>query len=169
MPVVARKDGRRNASGLRKYQICEIRNRQREIIRRVLLGQSGKEIAEDLDITPVVVSYVINSELGKEKLGTLQDEADHNAVQVRQRIAEVAPQAIKKIADIMNDANASLGLQFRAAADLADRGGYKPVTHITGSHLHGIVTAEDLRAIKDRANATNMEITSTEIASYEAE
>ena len=45
----------------RKYTLKEVQDSHREIARLLVMGLNNKDIAEELGVTPEMVSYTINS------------------------------------------------------------------------------------------------------------
>lgn len=140
-------DGRKNPEG-RKYQIKELWAIHHEIIRRLLLGQKSKEIAEDLKISPVLVSYTKNSALGKRHLELMQGAIDRETVDVRVRIKQMAATAAK-VLDLAMSEDQPMALRVKSATEVLDRAGHVKV--IKTENLHAHLTAEDIEAIKQRA------------------
>ena len=56
----------------REYQIQQMTQRHHEITRLALLGRPAKEIAQELGITEVCVSYTLNSRIVQDKLALLR-------------------------------------------------------------------------------------------------
>ncbi len=140
----------------RKYQIQELQAVHKEICRRTTLGQKGVEIAEDLGISPVVVSYVKNSDLGHDKLDQLEEARDADTVSVAKHIKSLAPLALGVIEAMLRDPNCMSQTKLRAAQDLLDRGGHAAVTKIQSTNLSVNVTAEALAEIKQRARESGV-------------
>lgn len=139
----------RNPYKERKYQIERMWEVHQEICRRVLLGQKNTEIAEDLNVTPQMVSYTRNSALVKDKLEAMTAAADANTVDIAQRIREIAPRALEVMTDLMDDTNTAAAVRIRTAMDLLDRAGHGAVKKIqTDSTTH--ITVEQLENLKRR-------------------
>ena len=92
-------DKRRSPTG-RKYEPKQLNQKHHEILRLALLGYSNVEIAERLHCTPVTVSTVRNSGLGRQQASLLKAEADFHAIETAKRIRELAPGAIETINQI---------------------------------------------------------------------
>ena len=77
------------------YQVKQLWDIHHEIIRRLVIGQRSRQIAEDLNITPQTVSNVRNSPIVKRQIQMLQAQRDSEAISLKDRIDEIAPKAIK--------------------------------------------------------------------------
>ena len=127
-----------------------------DITRRIFLGQKSVAIANDLDITPQMVSYVRNSEMVQEKLAIMQLAADKDAVSVQNRIKELAPKALELLEDAISEGKIgteTIPAQLRLghAEKLLDRAGYAAPKETRNLNLHGHFTTEDIENIKERA------------------
>lgn len=148
------RDRRRNPEG-RQYQIRELRLMHHEILRLALLGLNNTDISTMLNITTVMVSNVLNSEIAKRQLEIMSGNRDADALAVREQIANMAPLALEVLEGIMMDENASDRNKITAAVDILDRGGYAAPKVIQGQFLTAHLTPADIQSIKDRARATN--------------
>lgn len=162
----------------RIYEIQHLQERHKEILRRLTLGESHKDIAESLGITRAVVTYTQNSELGRQKLDELQEGRDETVKNITGHIAEVQPQAMKVLEDALNGrvtqvegANITAATQVKVAQDLLGRGGHVAPSRIQGriDHEHKL-TAADIDKIKEIAYQRGLEsghVASAEITEAE--
>lgn len=58
------------------YNHKRLQSKHYEIIRRSFIGQSNKDIASELGMTPMAISIVLNCSLAKMELARLRSEAD---------------------------------------------------------------------------------------------
>tara|TARA_R110000824_G_scaffold77767_1_gene196547 strand:- start:3354 stop:3836 length:483 start_codon:yes stop_codon:yes gene_type:complete len=135
----------------RKYEIKELQDRHREILRRLALGQVPKEIAGALSCTTQVVHYTRNSQIGKRELGLIQGARNADAIEVTNQIQELAPVALETMTEILNHADSPGSLKAKIAIDILDRAGHGAVKK--NLNLNQQLTQEDLNDIKDRAKA----------------
>jgi len=140
----------RLADGNRKYSLQRLQSVHMEILRRHFVGQKSCEIAKDLGISEVTVSYTINNPLAQEVLENLQAGADASAADVQGRIKELAVDAVEVLEEMMTPI-APPALRLRAATDVLDRAGHGAVKKVEGRVVHGMFTAEELAAIVARA------------------
>lgn len=162
----------------RKYQIKTLWGIGNEVIRRTAVGQKPLEIAEALGITTATVGYIINSELGKSAIMTLQDEMNGRVVDVGVRIRELAPDALKLIEDVIKysrnmtpEEKALLGgevpelkLRIATSMDLLDRAGHGAIKRVIGAIAHGIVDRQFIDDIKERSRASRLSLDKAENA-----
>ena len=156
-------DKRYSPIGERKYMIKTIHARHHEIARRIALGQENVEIANALRITPQNVSDVRNSPLMLSLIKLLQDSSDQKVADTTKRINSMLPKILDRFEGIIEDQMAKDTDVITLGKDLLDRGGYSPTRKI----LHGHLTAEDLREIKQRAKAVGIVVEETNEALVE--
>lgn len=159
----------RNPYKERKYQIERMWEVHQEICRRVLLGQKNTEIAEDLNVTPQMVSYTRNSALVREKLDAMNAAADANTVDIAQRIKDLAPKALEVMSTLMDSEDTPSAVRIRTAMDLLDRAGHSAVKKIqTDTTTH--ITVEQLENLKRRGRELGLivDITANQPKTLEA-
>lgn len=119
---------RRRTEGGAKYQIKEIREKHKEVLRRAALGQSGRDIARALGWTEVMVSKILNSRICKHRINELQDAADAETKEISKRIREIVPRALTVLEAMVDNedaiTDAQVGLRVKVAQDIMDRGGF---------------------------------------------
>jgi hypothetical protein len=137
-------------SNNRKYEIQSLQERHREILRMLALGQAPKDIASSLNITPQVVHYVKNSQVGKRELGLIQGARNADAIDITNQIQELAPEALDTLENLMNNEEESPGsLRAKIAIDILDRAGHGAVKkQLNVSHQ---LSEEDIDNIKIRS------------------
>ncbi len=136
-------------TGNRKYNIQQMWDSHHEITRLALLGLKHIDIANTLGVTPVMVSYTLNSPIVKRQLAIMRGARDAEAVDVAARIKELAPKAVDILENLMESENA--GMQYKAAIGILDRAGHAPVQRLQANITHGHFTPEEIAEIKKRA------------------
>ena len=136
----------RHPSGERKYEIEHIWDVHREILRRLVLGQSRKQIAEDLGITPQTVTNVANSQVAQRELERLRNERDEQVKDVKKIIERASVKAALVLEEVIEDPGARGSDRVRAAIDILDRAGHGAVKKVAQMHL----TPEDIERIRER-------------------
>lgn len=115
------------------------------------LGVKHNEIAERLDISPAMVSYTLNSELGIREMERIQRQIEGQTIDVASRIQELSNRALDVLEDLIDEPNpADKKLQADVAKDLLSRAGYSPIKQIQTRGIVGVVTADVLQEAKDR-------------------
>lgn len=145
-------DKRRKPPGAPRkvWEVTEMWDIHREIARRIALGQKNVRIAEDLNITPVMVSAVRNSPVVKEHTEIMNGAADAHTVDVAQRIQNMAGKALDVLEEILdNKMVASTALKVRAAESILDRSGNSKIQKTQNLHAH--LTSDQLEEIRQRA------------------
>jgi len=147
----------------RQYQLQELTESHKEIIRRAFLGEKKIAIATDMRVSPQTVSYVIHSELGRQYMRSLEEQRVRATVDIREQIEELAPLALETLADLLNDHSQLPSIRLRAATDLLDRAGYKPPSksEITVEPVQRGLTREDRERIKEKARRNILGFDST--------
>lgn len=135
----------------RKYEPRQLNPLHHEILRRLLLGETHRDIATALTCTPATVSNVANSGLGREKLNYMSAAADMNSVEVAQKIRETAPKALAIIQQILEDDDANYALKFKAATDILDRAGHGAVKKVDVRKSAVELSADELERLKHQA------------------
>lgn len=139
----------RPSTGDRKYAIQTMWDTHREILRLAVTGMKQVDIASTLEITPVMVSYTLNSPIAKREMENLRSARDLDAVDVAKRIQEIAPIALQTLEDLLCQGTEST--KFRTATDLLDRAGHAAVHTLRTESLSVHLTKADIDEIKDRA------------------
>lgn len=154
----------------RKLQILKISDRSREIGRMAVGGASPAKIALALGVTPQTVQNHLNSEIIREHIDELHDEADGDAIEVSKRIRELAPKALDILSDAIQDGFIPLGkpdpktgeralqpvasmIRLGVAKDVLDRAGFSPVRKQINATT--TLNASDVEIIKKRREAVN--------------
>lgn len=141
----------RRSSMPRKYEPKQLNPLHHEILRRLLLGDSHKEIAEVLGCTVATVSNAANSGLGRDKLSVMTAVADMNSVEIAQQIRETAPKALAVIQEILESDTANYATKFRAAVDILDRAGHAPIKKIDIRRSATELSLDELETLKSQA------------------
>ena len=145
-----KQDGRRVPAEERKaFTVETIWNTHREIMRLALLGMKQADIARELGLSEVMVSYTLNSPVVKRQMDVMQSARDIDAVDVAKRIQDVAPRALEVMEELLEEGNDAIKL--RAATDILDRAGHAAVRTIRTQSLAVHLNKEDLEEIKQRA------------------
>lgn len=134
----------------RQYQIKQLWELHHEILRRLVIGQKSVDIARDLNVTPAVISYVKNSEIGKKQLSLMRSAADVSAVDVAGHIKRLAAQAVQVMEEGMCDTN-PMAIRMKAAVDVLDRAGFGAPKIFRSENIHAHLTRDDIEQIKARA------------------
>ena len=141
-------DSRFNGNG-RKYQVQKLWNIHHEILRLLLLGRTQKEIADELGVTTVMVSYTANSELVKRQLDIMRGARDAQALDLAVEIKRFAPEAFETLQYVMRNTDNEKN-KIAIAMDSLDRAGYMPPKVIEGRFVHAHFTAEEIEDMKKR-------------------
>jgi len=128
-----------------------------EVIRLLLIGMRGVDIASKLNLTEAQVSSIRNSPVIQDKLSLMQAARDVKSVDIAKDILETAPEALKLLKKILNgevivnDTKPSVMLMAKTAESLMDRAGFGAVKKVATSNEHVHYSAEEIEAIKSRA------------------
>jgi len=139
----------------RKTRYCptELGDKHREMIRMYTLGASIQDIAAAMDCGRHTVRYIINSPLGLQMRKDLQERRDDEVASVSERLAQMAPKALKLMEDTMDGKEdaASLPLRIKICESFLDRAGFSKITKSQNQNLNASLTAEDILDLQKRA------------------
>ena len=145
----------RPASGNRKTVITFLNDTHREVLRRLALGQSQRQVSESLGVSTATISRLRCSPCGIEFIERVQsgrDDSAHDAVKtVAEELDATAPEAMEVLkkavrGDLKADRHGCLRL--RAAMDLLDRAGF-PKAHRIENGPRPPVDAKKLAEIEE--------------------
>jgi hypothetical protein len=156
MAGVAGRSGRRPVFD-RQYQLQNMSQIHHEIVRLLLLGWGNKEIAEHFGVTEAMVCYTANSRIVQDKLAMLRQVRDAEAIDVAQRIKELAPECIDTLDEIRRNDNAGFAIRAKVSMDLLDRAGYAAPKVIRAEGVVAHLTMDDIAEIKRRAITQGIE------------
>jgi DNA-binding CsgD family transcriptional regulator len=144
-------DGRIKPEVRKVMPADELYDRHHQVVRMIVLGMKNTEIAESLNITPMSVSQIRTSPLIRMQIRKLHAEADEQTVDVRKEINAYAPKCLEIIQDILEDENVSANVRLSGAFKCLGLGGIVEPKNINVRALHGVVDANTLSMIKERA------------------
>ena len=133
----------------------DLKIHHREIGRLKFEGYKPNEIATRTSTKITTVYSILRDPMCKAYMNGLADKADKTVINVREKLAEMNSSALETIESMLSPVTtAPHSVQLNAAKDVLDRTGYKaPEEH---RHLVGHFTAEDLKELKDRADAVDI-------------
>ena len=155
----------------RRYVLTHMFEKHHEMARLIFLGYGNKEIAAALNVTPQNVSDCRNSPIMQQKVELLRTNRDEAAIDVSAALKEDAPENLRLLQQIRDDAETTAKLKVHIARDLLDRAGHGKVTKVEGTHVHGHILRDtsQIEEIKRRAKearsnkAETAEVTDAEI------
>jgi len=121
----------------------------KDIIRMYLLGMKYKDIAKQLGITQVAVSYTLSSPLVQAELKEKNDILDDQVMIIKSRIEELKPLALDTLNKILIDDNASYTVKRATAMDILDTLGGESVPHSVT--VNNNLTINEINDLKSRA------------------
>jgi DNA-binding CsgD family transcriptional regulator len=107
--------------------------RHREIMRRKLIGQSNKQIAEELGLSQSRVSIIVSSPLFKLELERMMQQADDQVFDAMSKLRELQPGAVSVLHESMNQ-HEFPHLRLKAAIQVLDRTGVNSPKQIQLQH-----------------------------------
>lgn len=138
-----------NENAPRKYSIGQMWDVHREIMRLAITGMQHNEIAYELNVTPAMVSYTLNSPIVKRQMDNMRAARDMNSVDVGKRIHELAVKAVEVMGELLDDPLPNI--QLGASKDILDRAGFAPIRTLRTENTNVHFTAEEILSIKQRA------------------
>ena len=131
------------------YQLQKLRGIHHMILRMSAQGMTGVDIAATLGCTEVMVSYTINSELGKQKLEILHGQADITSLDIMGEFAALAPVAVEVVEEILVNPSAKDSDRLNAADKILSAAGFLKRNNVDVSL--NLTTGDDLREAKLKA------------------
>ena len=148
-------DNRR--TGNKNYDILEVTDHQKEIVRRLAVGQDPETIARDLNLTMQTISNVRNHPIIVEMIAALHDSRNDSTKDITEQIAEVAPDCIKLLKQVVRNETLGEDSQMSTDPEVADQiraslGLLKVITPRLNIHAHKhLITNNTVEKIKQRA------------------
>lgn len=146
----------------RTFEVRELWNTHREVLRLASLGMKNVDIAKKLNVSSAMVGYTLNSPVAKQQMELLQGARDADTADLQKEIREKAPKALKLLEQIIDGEAGTLGelaspsLRAKTAENWLSRAGYptnKPDLHL---HQHQHFTADEINEIKKRARSNGI-------------
>jgi predicted transcriptional regulator len=145
-------DRREKPAERKTFEVAKIWEQHEEIIRRLLVGQKASTIAEEMNVSRAMVSYVRKSRVVQDRLEELKAERDKISVDTARYIKDQVPKALRLLEQIMDgDLDAPVHLRAKEANNWLDRAGFAPVRTLNTQNVHAHFTAEEIDDIKRRA------------------
>jgi len=145
-------DRREKPDTRKTFEVSKIWEAHSEIIRRLLTGQKASAIAEEMNISGAMVSYVRKSRVVQDRLAELSAERDKISVDTARYIKDQVPKALRLLEQIMDgDIDAPVHLRAKEANNWLDRAGHSAIRQIATQNVHAHFSAEDIDEIKRRA------------------
>ncbi len=149
--IAPRQDDARFKTERKTFEVNKMWEVHKEIVRKLLLGEKNSEIAEDLGVSEVMVSYTRNSKVVQSQLSIMGAARDADTIDLAREIREKAPEALKLLYGIIEDNGEtnSMSLAAKTAENWMDRAGYGAPKRIEALVAH--LTAEEIEGIKKSA------------------
>jgi hypothetical protein len=140
-----------------KWEVTQIQERHREIIRYLVMGKKNCEIAALMGVTSMMVSMVRNSKVVQAKLEALHRIRDTQAVQIHERIQNLQGVSIDVLEQALEDPNVPFMYKTKIAQDMLDRGGNCKVQKVQSTSVNtNIFTQADFEELKKRARENGL-------------
>lgn len=138
------------------YNLAKLQERHREILRLAAMGGTDKDIASRMNVSPVTVRYTRRCALGNKQLSMLRNGRDTMAMDITERIQELAPDALRVIEEVvqsgtLDDVPVDRKERIATSKDLLNRAGHGPVQKVIGAIGHGVLSGEVIQLVKSRA------------------
>ena len=143
----------------RKYTLKEVQDSHREIARLLVMGLNNKDIAEELGVTPEMVSYTINSPVVMREIENMRAARDLDAIDVAKRIQEIAPKALDVMEGLMQ--SAADETRRKIAESILDRAGFGALKNVSINSNRTYLNKDDILEIQERARNAGLLAAST--------
>jgi len=135
--------------GFHKRQIKDLWDIHHEIIRRLVIGQRSKDIADILRISEATVNSVKGSVLARRQMDLMRAARDKEAIDISQQIQDLCPSAVKVLEEAM-DPEHPIHIRANMALKVLEMGGHKAPAKVQVSAVHSILSASDIDEIRKR-------------------
>ena len=145
----------------KRYEIKQLWQRSHEIINLTARGFKEVEVAEILGITPACVSMTLNSELGQKKLSDIRFSRDEEAKKTSEKIRILTAKALQVYHEIFDNEIGEASLKDRketADTVVLELSGLRAPTRIQTSSVSTILTADEIKAFKERGRKAAEEV-----------
>ena len=134
--------------------LLTMKERHREIARRLVAGDRDVDISKEMGITQGRLWVIKNSPAFQQHLRTLSERADLAAQNVQGRIQQMAPVAMGIIEAVIKgekigQETPGMAVRLSTSEKLLDRAGYSPVQRSVS--MQTTLTPEDIDEIKLRS------------------
>ena len=136
---------------MRKFQILNIQDSHRAIIRDLAKGIKSVDIAEKHHVSRALVSMVKRSTLTRARIDAMHDILDMNSTNIQNNIRGFAPQALSLLSEVLQNDDAPLSTRVDVAQDLLDRGGFSAPKRTENFNITARLSIEQIDEIKKRA------------------
>jgi len=137
---------------------------QRQILRRISLGQTQVGIAQEFAVSPDTVRKLRYSKKGQAYLNLLQQAKDETVSEtlesVEKGLQQTAPEALQVLQMALRgelDSNPQTYLRLKVAHDVLDRAGFVKPSKSQVTVQKGGLTEKDIEEVKRRALAAKRE------------
>lgn len=143
----------------RKTQaVTEMNERHHEVARMVVLGYKNTEIAKTLNISKEFVCQIRNAPPVKEQVAILKSARDNDTVDIARQIQQALPACVKYLTETVSDPDISDNVRSKNAFGLMATGGHGPSKNVNVKGVHAVLTADDIKEIRDNAQNIAAEI-----------
>lgn len=130
-----------------------MRTRHHEVARLLALGYSHVQISAVMGISPQTIWMLKGNPAFQDLLTYYMSERDKAVRDVSGRIESLAMSGLDRLQDFLESPDAAPALVREVAMNLLDRAGYSPVKKKEVRAMHTVLTAEDLKEIRNGSSA----------------
>lgn len=134
-----------------QVEVSAIQDKTREIARLAMIGWSTKAIAEFIGMDAPHVSAIRHSSLFRSIIDELQAKRDEAAIDFRQDLERLIPEAINTYEEVLTGPQAPPSLRVKVAGEVLDRSGFAPVRQSIIQSVNTKLSMEDIADIRNRA------------------
>jgi hypothetical protein len=133
----------------RSFSLKKMNQVHKDIIRRIVLGMSNKDIAAELGVSEATVVNTKYSPIVQSQLANMNASLDVETMEVASEITKLAPIAAMLLKEVMLDGNVKPETRVTAARDILDRAGHAAVKRVQVDHKK--MDDDKIAAIKEAA------------------
>jgi predicted transcriptional regulator len=158
---------RRVSADPERFQVRKLWQRHKEICRLAAVGMKQVDIAEQLGLSPVTVSYTLRSPLVQHQVQLLQAGRDEAAVNLIEQIEEMAPKAIALLDFAMDSEDQPMTTRLQASRELRGWMEFVLPKKRENVTIGALLSLDDIKEIKAEAQRANAGASKPEVARFE--
>jgi len=137
-------------TGENNFSMLSLLDNHQEITRRIVLGQSNKQIAVDMGLTKQYVSKIRNNPMVRRRIQFMQAAIDDETIDVGRRIKEVQGEAQLVLEELMHDKGTSANVRANIAENMLAKVGHGVPRNVNITQVGVVCDASFLQEQKER-------------------
>lgn len=149
----------------KRFQVEKLWQRHKVICQLAAVGMKQVEIAEQLGISPVTVSYTLRSPLVRHQVELLQAGRDEAAMNLLEQISDMAPKAVALLDVAMDDETQPMPTRLHASRELRGWMEFVLPKKRENVSIGALLSLDDIKEIKAEALKAGAVLSAGELTS----